>query len=388
MMSDTPQADVPAVIPPAETTLPPGLLRRLHMQWRIRRAIHRLVYPNPGAREEARARLRALSPACWPQLRNTAFRPRTSIAVAAADLLEELGDPQGLIALLSQYADPYMHGWYGADIRTALQRIGMARIVTVLEHSLERLEAGEVSRHLWSLSVAVYALFALQSLRGSLPDALWLRALTVSHPDFDDLRTCRSILPSQSFADLMYREARPPSEDWRVGTTLVAVRRSAVETLLFLAPGQAFDLLRIALAHQDLQVQISAIYGLRRLRDPRALVLLQPIAADRRHPLCRDARRAIEAFGTRLPDELTLMRGSALVTATPDQLLRPASVTEEVDPDTLLRASNTGIEAEDQQITQITQIDTNTLTDGQFTNGQSPAAPDRTPLTTLPGGSD
>jgi hypothetical protein len=352
-MSGTPPPEAPAGTTAPGDGLPPGLLHRVRAQWQIRNAIRRLVHTNDRAREEARARLRAASPACWPPLRNTAFRPRTGLAVVAADLLDELGDPQGLIALLSQYADPYMHGWYGVEIRRALQRIGVARIVSVLEHSLERLEAGEVNRHLWSLSVAVYALFALQSLRGSLSDTLWLRALTVSHPEFDDLRTCRSILPSHSFADLIDKEVRPPSEDWRVGTTLVAVRRAAVETLILLAPKQAFDLLRVTLTHQDPQVQISAIYGLRRLRDPRALVLLQPIAADRRHPLCRDARRAIEAFGTRLPDALTLVRGSALMSASPDQLLRPAARGEEADPETLLRASNA--RTEEQQSTEDTQ---------------------------------
>ncbi len=282
--------------------------------------------------------LRGVSPRCWPQLRRAAFRPRTRLAVVAADLLDQLGDKQGLIALLSQYADPSMHGWYDAEIRRSLQRIGIERVIEVLQDCLDHLEAPELTRHHWSLSVAVYALFTLQSLRGNLPAHLWLRALTAAHPGFEELRTCRSVLPVHSYADLLNTESRPPSDDWRVGTTLVAVRRSAVEALTTVARHEAFDLLRTALAHGDPQVQCTAIYGLRRLRDPRALVLLQRIAADRRHPLARDARRAIEAFGSTEHESLTLVRASDAIVAAPHELLRAADVTNETAPETLLRA--------------------------------------------------
>jgi hypothetical protein len=317
-----------------------NLFHRLWARRQIARAIRQLVHIDGSVRAAAIERLRAAGPDCWPQLRRTAFRPRTQLAVAAADVLDSLGDGQGLVALLSQYADPYMHGWYGNDIRQALQRIGAERILNVLENSLDRLEAPTLTRHHWSLSVAVYALYALQSLQCKLPPALWLRALIVTQRDFDDLRTCRSVLPVSPVNNGMIRESRPPSDDWRVGTTLIAVRRAAVEALKALDPEMAFDLLRIALANAEPQVQLSAIYGLRILRDPRALVLLQPIAADRRHVLTRDARRAIEAFGTRLPDALTLMRASDAIYVTPDQLLRPVIEAQTTAPETLLRAVN------------------------------------------------
>jgi hypothetical protein len=319
-----------------------AFLHKVRARWQIRRAIRRLADSDPAVRDAARAALRAAGAACWPQLRNEAFRPRTRLAVLSADLLDQLGDVQGLYALLSQYADPSMHGWYDSEIRLALQRIGVERIVIALEHAVEYLEAPGLKRKHWSLAVSVYTLFALQSLRGNMPAALWLRALTVVQPHFEDLSMCRSAVPTNSYADLIGTSVRPPADDWRVGSTLVAVRRSAVEALITVAPDEAFDLLATALHHKDPRVQVTAIYGLRRLRNPHALVLLQPIAADRRHPLARDARRTIEAFGTRQPDSLTLVRASDALAATPHELLRAADIGQETAPETLLRAADNG----------------------------------------------
>jgi len=316
----------------------PYAIHRAFAYWQIRVAIRRLVHRNPRVRDSAATALRAAGAACWPQLRAAAFRSQSRLAVAAADLLDQMGDGQGLIALLSQFAAS--ENWYEAEIRDALRRIGSERIAAVLDRSLERLEEPGLPRYNPALQVAANALYALAALHGSVSYDLWRRALMITQPHFEDLRTCRSLLPgSASYAEMADSEVvLLLSHTRRVSSNLVAVRLAAVEALLTIARADAFDLLAYALRHPDPRVQCTAIYGLRRLRDTRAMVLLQPIAADRRNPLARDARRAIEAFGTRQPDALTLVRAASSSSADERELLLPSHDAGRTAPETLLRA--------------------------------------------------
>jgi hypothetical protein len=311
-------------------------IERFYARWQMGRAVRRLNHPNEAMRAHAEQLLRAGSPACWPLLRRVAFRQRSRLAVTAAELLYILGDSQGLYALLEQFANGSMYGWYGPYLRRALRQVGNEKVLSVLEVALERIETPPLPREDWSLSLAVYALHALKSLNAPVPRAVWKRAITVCVPGFEDLRVCRALLPILPGLD-PDPTLTPPLQEWRVGSTLAAVRRAAVDALLALDWPGTFELLRDALGHADPQVQLTAIYGLRRLADARAYVLLQPIAASRRHPLNRDARRAIEALGTREPDALTLVRPSQSATVLPDELLRPAYGSAEQAAETLLR---------------------------------------------------
>lgn len=313
----------------------PNWIARLLAYRRIALAVHLLDHPNPQMREQARQRLKEWSPACRPLLRRVALRERSSAAAAAAELLDELGDRQGIYSLLSQYADPFMSRHFGPPLRSALQRIGQKRITDELELSLGRIETPPLSRDQWPLALAVYSIHALHGLNARLSSDLWRRAVTASIPHLEDMRVCRSIVPAPYNGD--------PIADWRNSSTLVSVRRAAIDALLTLEPSQAFDLLRDALHHPDVQVQFTAIYGLRRLRDPRAYVLLQPIAADRKHPLSRDARRTIEAIGPSEPDALMLVRASSLHPAPPAELLRPAGQEPTAPSDHLLHSIETGV---------------------------------------------
>jgi hypothetical protein len=296
---------------------------------RLRHEIRRLCHPDAAVQRRARMAVMAAPYLSRPLLRRIAFRTRSKLACVAAELLYEMGDIQGLYALLSQYSDRYMFAYFSGPLRTMLQRIGYAQILDVLENCLDRLETPPLPHDHWSLALSVYALNALITLRADVPRTVWSRAITVSCPGFEDLRVCRSVVPLQ---------ASPLSaDDPRVGKTLVAVRRAAVDALLTLWPQQAFELLSEALQHPDIQVRLTAIYGLRRLRDSRAYVLLQPIAANRRDLLSRDARRAIEALGSSQPDVLTLVRASDAGGAPPAELLRPATTTTTHETGQLLR---------------------------------------------------
>lgn len=325
----------------------PSLTERTYSRLQIWLAVRRLDHKDERVRERAADLLRASGTHCWPRLRRIAFRHRSRLAVSAAELLYEMDDAQGLYALLTQYSDRYMVGWFGQHLRKALQRIGKQKILHVLEAALDRIEAPPITSEHWSLSLSVYALHALEALRAYVPPNVWRKAIVAYVPHFEDIRTCRAVVPTLATGDSRSGLTAPP-DDWRVGSTVVAVRRAAVDALVTLERGSAFDLLREALAHTEPQVQLTAIYGLRRLRDPRAYTLLQPIAADRRHPLSRDARRAIESFGSRQPDVLTLMRPSQSGSASPQEMLRPATSEADADTDSLLRPRGPLSDAEPQ----------------------------------------
>ena len=204
----------------------------------------------------------------------------------------------------------------------------------VLEAALDWMETSPLLREHWCLSLSVYAIHALEALRARVPLSLWRRALVAHSPGFEDLRSCRMVVATQ---DNGGGSTSAYDDNWRVGSTLAAVRRVAVDALLTLDRSHAFDLLRDALAYDSPEVQITAMYGLAHLRDERAYVLLQPIAADRRHPLAKDARRVIESFGMRQPDALTLVRAAAPMEVAPEELLRPSAHLQDDNPDTLLR---------------------------------------------------
>ena len=314
-----------------------SLAEELLVWWRIRKALGALQTTSEERHREAVETLIASSPRCWHGLRKIAFKEKGIRAVSAAKLLYDLGDNQGLFALLEQYSSVEVRREAEGYLYKSLQDIGPQVIEALLTEAIRSLERRTLASGTWGLAVAVYALRALEDFRHVLPQSKLAHCILVSHPQFDSLAACRAVFPFTAFTD--FRFTRPEVvNDFYIGSSLATVRRVATDFLIVQEGLQAFAFLGEVLAHPDPQVQFAALYGLCRLRDERALPLFQRLASNRKHPLAHDAQRAIEVFGTGLPDILTLVRGSQLASQ-PDELLRPAASAEEKSPETLLRSS-------------------------------------------------
>jgi HEAT repeat protein len=306
--------------------------------WRIRQALRALQGSSEDQHRAAVEALVASSPRCWHGLRKIAFKEKGVRSVSAAKLLFDLGDAQGLFALLEQYSSLEVRREAEAYLDQSLRQIGPQQIEALLKEAIRSLERRPLGNGTWGLAVAVYAMRVLEDFRHVLPQSLLTQCILLSQPDYDSFAASRSVFPFTAFTDC--RVARPETvNDFYVGSSVAAVRRVATDILVGQEDQQAFSFLGEALAHSNPQVQYAALYGLCRLRDERALPLFQRIASNRKHPLAHDAQRAIELFGTKLPDILTLVRGSQL-SSPPDELLRPATYSEEKAPETLLRPSS------------------------------------------------
>ena len=305
---------------------------------RIQKALRDLQGASEERHKAAVEILIASRSRCWHGLRKIAFKEKGTRAVSAAKLGYDLGDQQGLFALLEQHSSAEVRREAEAPLDRALREVGPQQIEKLLRASIRSLEERKlVNDPTWGLAVSVYALRVLEDFRHSLPPALLAQCILLSQPPFDNLASCRAVFPFTAFTD--YRTVHPePINDFYIGSSLATVRRAAIDSLITQEGPQAFAILSETLAHSDPQVQYAALYGLCRLRDERALPLFQRLASNRKHPLAHDAQRSIEVFGTKLPDVLTLVRGSQLG-ASPGELLRPAGQTEEKSPETLLRPS-------------------------------------------------
>jgi len=305
---------------------------------RIHKALRDLQGPSEERHKAAVEILAASRARCWHGLRKIAFKEKGIRAVSAAKLLFDLGDKQGLFALLEQHSSAEVRREAEVPLDRALREVGPQQIEALLRASIRSLEERQVVNDpTWGLAVSVYALRVLEDFRHSLPPSLLAHCILLSQPQFDNLAACRAVFPFTAFTD--YRAARPePINDFYIGSSLATVRRAAIDSLIAQEGPQAFAILSEAVAHADPQVQYAGLYGLCRLRDERALPLFQRMASNRKHPLAHDAQRSIEVFGTKLPDILTLVRGSQLG-ASPGELLRPAGQAQEKSPETLLRPS-------------------------------------------------
>ncbi len=218
-------------------------------------------------------------------------------------------------------------------VRAELERIGQQEIIASLEIALDRIDLGRFLPSHWSLALCVNSLKTIDALGLRLSEDLWLRLLTLRASAMDDMRVCRLITPVT--ADRRSMRALDPLA-WPAGSSLVQIRRCAVDILMKRRPERLFFLLKQTMSCTDRDVQLTAIHGLWRLGDRQAMVLLQPIAVNRQHPYYREARRAIESFGSTQPEELTLVRASESVGSS-DELLRSSAVSTETKAELLLR---------------------------------------------------
>ncbi len=308
------------------------------MVWgRIQKALRDLQGSSEERHKAAVEILIASSPRCWHGLRKIAFKEKGTRAVSAAKLLYDLGDNQGLFALLEQHSSLEVRREAEAFLDQSLRQIGPQKIEALLREAIRSQDLRTFANGTWGLAVTVYALRVLEDFRHTLPQSVLTRCILLSDPQFDNLASCRAVFPFTAFTD--YRLSRPEAiNDFYIGSSLSAIRRAATDVLIGQEGPHAFAFLSEALAHRDPQVQYAALYGLSRLRDERALPLFQRLASNRKHPLAHDAQHAIEVFGTKLPDVITLVRGSQLG-ASPAELLRPVGQSEERSPETLLRPS-------------------------------------------------
>ena len=140
------------------------------------------------------------------------------------------------------------------------------------------------------LTLSLSALRVMLEFGAVSPLDWWQRSLWLGHDALPSLK-------SNPFAGLAY------------GLTDL-IRLAALRGLIGQYPDDAFQICAQALQADDISVNRTAVAGLHRIQDRRALPLLQPIAFSERHPLTQEARRAIETIAGSQAEPLTLLRGS------------------------------------------------------------------------------
>ena len=307
------------------------IIEKLLAYFGMARAVYRLGSDDYRTQLSAVEHLHAAGTKCFALLRKKAFRGKPVHSLRAASLLHDLGDYQGLWALMELLSKPSLTPDLKAGVRAELERIGQQEIISSLETALDRVDQGRFLPSHWSLALCVHVLRTIDELGLRLNEDLWLRLLTLRSSSMDDMRVCRMVTPVDS------RSARGLDPlAWPAGSSLVQIRRCAVDILLKRRPERLIFMLKQAISSTDKDVQLTAMHALWRLGDRRAIVLLQPIAVNRQHPYSREARRAIESFGSSQPDELTLVR-AAESAGNPGQLLRSLATTPDVGAEVLLR---------------------------------------------------
>lgn len=173
--------------------------------WRIRKALRALQGSSEEKHRAAVETLVASSPRCWHGLRKIAFKEKGVRAVSAAKLLFDLGDAQGLFALLEQYSSPEVRREAEALLDQSLRQIGPQRIEALLTEAVRSLRLADPQT--WGLAVAVYAMRVLADFRHVLPQSLLTQCILLAQPQYDSLAECRSVFPFTAFTN--HRVARP-----------------------------------------------------------------------------------------------------------------------------------------------------------------------------------
>jgi HEAT repeat protein len=285
--------------------------------WQTRRLLAQLGSDSEQERGTAAAWFVAQGEKAVPMLRRALHGP-VGQACGAAAALAELDDSEGIRVVLARcydeewllrsVRDGYLEGLY------ALRTLGRGPIGEALHDALTD-AARERSFHacLAQLVVGLSGLRVLAVFEGPTPYAWWERGLRYGHKSLRGLPADAANFIAFNLTD--------------------CVRVVAVRGLLADYPERAFRTLTELLDCEDTSVGQSAIAGLIRLRDRRALPALQAIAFASGHPLASAARRAVEAIAGRQADSLVLLRASQSETPSPE-LLRPSAPTPAADDET------------------------------------------------------
>jgi hypothetical protein len=297
----------------------------------ISRQIWRLGSDTEAVRADASQYLKAAGTRSWPRLRRAASSASPLLAFRSAVLLYEMGDEQGLWSLMDINNNRLVSPDTKRLLLSELRRIGGTQITACLETAIDLVEQGECMPSHWSVAVCLNALQTIRALGIEVENPVWRRLLTL-RSWHDDTRVCRTFTPVRGTVRTLHSPTVSPS-----ARGVAQIRRHAVDMLVVRRPAGTFELLKEIIGCDDTDVQLTAVHAMWRLGDRRAIVLLQPIAIERKHPYCREAQRAIASFGSSQPDEVTLVRASIRSEST-DSLLRPAVSGQDKGSETLMRA--------------------------------------------------
>ncbi len=277
---------------------------------RVRRQLNWLGSDVPALREAAEIYFRERGEIAVPWLRR-ALRGPIGQACGAAVLLARFGDAEGIGFVLSRSCE---EEWILRCVRDghpeglrALRRLERAAVGGALHAALDS-AAGERDPQvcLQHLVVALGALRVLVIFEETSPRDWYARALRFGP------KSLRGLHGNSSGA---------------LARNLTAhVRAAALRGLLTEHLHHCLEGLIELLTEEDPAVGQTAILGLLRLGDRRALPSLQAIAFGKGHPLANQARTAVEVLAGAKSDSLVLLRAAAPEDTPAEELLRPAAL--------------------------------------------------------------
>lgn len=296
--------------------------------WHIKRLVARLGSVRDDEREQAILEFVSHGRPIFPTLYR-ALRGSIAIACGAAVTLSRMGSDVGVQTVLIRCYD---EEWLTRSVQeahlselVALRRLNQRSVGEAMEAALSTATfERDFQQCLNRLTLALSALRMLHIYDSESPWIWWERALRFGHHSLPRLR-------GNPFAGLAYQLTDN-------------IRAAALRGMLVQYPSDCLSALLSAFQHQDLSVMRTALGGLHKLRDKRALPCLQAVAFAPNHPLALEARRAVEQIVGSRADSLLLLRGAHADANVyrDDALLRPASPAPVEKTDLLLRPTKSG----------------------------------------------
>ncbi len=245
------------------------------------------------------------------------------VACSCAVVLSRLGSESGVqTALIRCYDEEWLSSQPGRPmIVEALRQIDQASIGSALDAGLSGApRERELQACFDRLTLALSALRVLVIYGEPSPLAWWTRALSYGP----------SLLP----------RIRDNAFGGLASSLTDHIRAAALRGLLDQYSAGAFEAFTEGILSDDISVMRTSIMGMRRLRDLRALPLLQPIAFAQSHPLALETRKAIESIAGANAESLVLMRSSHADAnvAQVEGLVRPAPPPGSYETGVLLRS--------------------------------------------------
>ncbi len=291
----------------------------------LRAAVRHLDSPNNARRLRAETELQAALPGHARSLLHRAARSGgRSRAIRATLLLTQMQDRQGRELLHQLIQEPGLRqGEQGENLRHA------ARLLLTPERYAQQARGALALLEQRPESCRAIALFRqateiLRFMRAPLPSDILDRALVVRTVGGENLSMARAALRGTLGVDVEH---------------ICLIRKEAVLMLLH-APDHSYALKRLlrAAAYPNPAVQLTALFGLAELNDPRGVDVALPIAQDDSSPIQEDAREVLARLNRLASAPLTLLRASERQPEPAKELLRSTRPFSD-DYDALLRSS-------------------------------------------------